>query len=62
MNAEILDRILEELGDAHRRKTERLLLKAKLEMETINREDVAYYDGAYDAIKAVKRRMEEAQE
>lgn len=54
MNAKELDEVLERLAAAHSRKKERLLIKANAEIEAIQREDVAYYDGAYDAIKEVK--------
>lgn len=49
-----LDKILETLESAHSRKKQIQLTKANAEIEAIQREDVAYYDGAYDAIKRVK--------
>lgn len=54
MNAKELDEVLERLAAAHSRKKERLLIKANAEIEAIQREDTAYFDGAYDAIKEVK--------
>lgn len=57
MNEKDFDAILENL---HRRALEKRdikLAKAKAEMEAIDREYGAYYDGAYDAIKAIKAAM-----
>ena len=54
MNASDLDKVLNRLSAAHSRKKEILLIKANAEIEAIQREDNAYYDGAYDAIKEVK--------
>ena len=46
MNARELDEVLERLDAAHSRKKERLRIKANAEIEAIQREDTAYYDGA----------------
>ena len=54
MNVNDLDKVLDMLSAAHSRKKERLLIKANAEIEAIQREDTAYYDGVYDAIKNVK--------
>lgn len=57
MTNEDLDRILASLDARYQRKKEQRLIKARAEIEAIDREYVAYYDGAYDAIKAVKSIM-----
>ena len=57
MDEKWLDELLQQLESAHNRKKERLLIKANAEIEAIQREDVAYYDGVYDAIKEVKNRL-----
>lgn len=49
-----LDEILDKLASAHSRKKDRLLIKANAEIEAIQREDTAYYDGVYDAVKEIK--------
>lgn len=54
MKEKDLEKVLADLAAAHNRKKEKLLIKANAEIEAIQREDTAYYDGAYDAIKAVK--------
>lgn len=54
MNASDFDKVLNRLSAAHSRKKEILLIKANAEIEAIQREDTAYYDGVYDAIKEVK--------
>ena len=54
MNFDDLDKILDTLASAHSRKKQIQLTKANAEIEAIQREDAAYYDGAYDAIKYVK--------
>ena len=54
MNFDDLDKITETLSIAHCRKRDILLAKANAEIAAIQREDAAYYDGAYDAIKRVK--------
>ncbi len=54
MTEKDFDAILETLDRCAYQKKEIKLAKAKAEMEAIDREYVAYYDGAYDAIKAVK--------
>ena len=53
------DSILSKLESAHNRKKERLLIKANAEIEAIQREDTAYYDGAYDAIKEIRQILSE---
>lgn len=55
----VLDAILSKLESAHNRKKERLLIKANAEIEAIQREDTAYYDGAYDAIKEIRQILSE---
>lgn len=50
-----LDDILNALAAAHLRKTDMKLAKAQAELETLKREDTAYFDGAYDAIKEIKK-------
>lgn len=58
MNDKEFDMILENL---HRRALEKKdikLAKAKAEIDAIDREYGAYYDGVYDAIKAVKAAMQ----
>ena len=57
MNADDLDKISESLTIAHNRKTQIALTKANAEIAAIQREDVAYYDGAWDAIKRIKELM-----
>lgn len=52
-----LDMILDALVSKHNRKRDIALIKANDEIRAIEREDVAYFDGAFDAIKAVKERM-----
>ena len=59
MTNEDLDRILASLDARYRRTREQRLIKARAELEAIDREYAAYYDGAYDAIKAVKSIMQE---
>ena len=54
-----LDSILSKLESAHNRKKERQLIKANAEIEAIQREDTAYYDGAYDAIKEIRQILSE---
>lgn len=58
MNEKDFDAILENL---HRRALEKRdikLAKAKAEIDAIDREYGAYYDGAYDAIKAVRNALQ----
>lgn len=57
MTNEDLDRILERLYAKYQRTREQRLIKARAEIEAIDRECAAYYDGVYDAIKAVKSIM-----
>ena len=52
-----LDAILDNLDRARARKREIDTVKAQAELKAIEREYLAYYDGAYDAIKAVKAAM-----
>ena len=52
------DAILETLDRCAYQKKEIKLAKVKAEMEAIDREYVAYYDGAYDAIKAVRNALQ----
>ena len=52
-----LDAILDNLNRARARKREIETVKAQAELKAIDREYLAYYDGAYDAIKAVKVAM-----
>ena len=59
MTNEDLDRILANLDARYQRTREQRLIKARAEIEAIDREYAAYYDGAYDAIKAVKSIMPE---
>lgn len=54
MDEKKLEEVLEQLMNSHRRKTDLRLAKANMEIQTINREDVAYYDGAYDAISKIR--------
>lgn len=49
-----LDKILDKLAAAASRKKTLKLAKANAEVEAIQREEVAYYDGAYDALKEVR--------
>ena len=49
-----LEAILDDLDRKRQHKKDIQLAKAKAEMDAINRETDAYFDGAYDAIKAVK--------
>lgn len=54
MNEKDFDAILENLDRMKNREKEIRLVKANAEIEAINREYTAYYDGAYDALKAVR--------
>ena len=62
MNKNDLDEIFDKLINAHDRRKQVALIKANAEIETIQREDTAYFDGAYDAIKEVKRLLEKDSE
>lgn len=57
MDEKWLDELFQQLESAHNRKKERLLIKANAEIEAIQREYAAYYDGIYDAIKEVKNQL-----
>ncbi len=54
-----LDAIRKQLEMERLRKQDIQFIKAKAEMDTINRETTAYYDGVYDALKAVGALMSE---
>lgn len=54
MTAKDLEAIREKLELASRQKTLIALAKAQAEIQTIQREADAYWDGVYDAIRAVK--------
>lgn len=54
MDNKQLDAILADLERKRQRKKEIQLAKAQAEISAIHRESEAYYDGLYDAIKAVK--------
>lgn len=56
-----LDRIRDKLVDARTHKRDIALAKAQKKIETINRESEAYWDGVYDAIKAVWNAMPDPQ-
>lgn len=53
MNTKDLEKVLDRLANEHARKRDELLIKARAEIETIEREYTAYYSGAFDAVKAV---------
>ena len=57
MDEKWLDELIQRLDSTHSRKKDRLLIKANAEIEAIQREAVAYYDGVCDAIKEVKNRL-----
>lgn len=57
MTEKELDAILDNLDRGRARKREIETVKAQAELKAIEREYLAYYDGAYDAIKAVKMAM-----
>lgn len=54
MTAKELDAILADLDKKRQHKKDIQLAKAQAEINTIHRESEAYFDGLYDAIKAVK--------
>ena len=54
MTAKELDAILADLDKKRQHKKDVLLAKAQAEINTVLRESDAYFDGLYDAIKAVK--------
>lgn len=54
-----LDEIIKKLETARMQKRDIQLAKAQKEIEAINREAEAYWDGVYDAIKAVKNAMQD---
>ena len=49
-----LDAILDNLDRGKRRSHDIKIAQAQAELKAIEREYLAYYDGAYDAIKAVR--------
>ena len=53
MNTKDLEKVLDRLADEHARKRDELMIKARAEIETIEREHTAYYSGAFEAVKAV---------
>lgn len=59
IDTEKLDRIVADLDSAKQRATQIAVLKAQAEVSALQREAVAYYDGAYDAIKYVKQLLAE---
>lgn len=59
MTGEKLEQIFEDLTRSHARKRDIALAKAKAEIETIQREDSAYYDGVYDTIKEIKNALQQ---
>lgn len=54
MSEKDFDAILENLDCKAKQKRDIALATAKAELETIQQKYVAYYDGVYDALKAVK--------
>lgn len=54
MDAAKLEAVFDSLVAANHRKIERRLIKANDEIQAIQREETAYYNGANDAIKKVK--------
>lgn len=56
---EKLDQILADLDRAKQRATQIAVVKAQAEVSALQREAVAYSDGAYDAIKYVKQLLAE---
>ena len=54
MTTKDLEVIVDQLTSRREHKKQIQLTKAKAEIETIQREAEAYWDGIYDAIKAVK--------
>ena len=59
MTGEKLEQIFNDLTRAHARKRDNALSKAKAEIEAIQREDTAYYDGVYDTIKEIKNALKQ---
>lgn len=55
-----LDKIIEDLERKRQHKKDIQIAKAKAELDAINRETDAYYDGVYDTIKAVKALFSES--
>ena len=53
MTEKELDVIRNKLELDRQRKQDIQMIKAKAEMDNISRETTAYYDGVYDALKAV---------
>lgn len=54
-----LDIIRNRLEQERQRKQDIQMIKAKTEIDNISRETTAYYDGVYDALKAVEILMAE---
>lgn len=54
MLSEKLQAICDRLTEKQRRKADIARVKAQKEIETIQRESDAYYDGVYDALKALQ--------
>ena len=59
MTVKELDAILADLEKKRQHKKDIQIAKAQAEIATIYRESEAYFDGVYDAIKAVKAIMPE---
>jgi hypothetical protein len=59
MTVKELDDIIKDLDNKRQRKRELQKAKAQAELSAIDREYEAYFDGIYDAIKAVKAIMPE---
>ena len=59
ITGEKLEQIFNDLTRAHARKRDNALIKAKAEIEAIQREDNAYYDGVYDTIKEIKNALKQ---
>ena len=57
MTVKELDAIIKDLDNKGQRKRELQKAKAQAELEAIDREYKAYFDGLYDAIRAVKAIM-----
>lgn len=59
MTVKELDAILADLEKKRQHKKDIQIAKAQAEISAIHRESEAYFDGLYDAIKAVKAIMPE---
>ena len=55
MTIEQIEKMRDGLTKAHNLKTQKRLIQANAEIDAIQREDVAYYDGVFDAVKEVIR-------